>query len=56
MSIEGNLLDYNGNTKTPAVDLIALKLFLSSVLSVLEAKFMIIDIQNFYLETKLKNK
>ena len=56
MTIGGNLLDYDGNTKTPTADLITLKLLLNSVLSTPEAKFMTIDIKNFYLETKLKNK
>lgn len=48
MTIGGNLLDY--------ANLITLKLLLNSVLSTPEAKFMTIDIKNFYLETKLKNK
>jgi len=55
MTIGRNLLDYNGNTKTLTADLITLKLLLNSVLSIPKAKFMTIDIKNFYLETKLKN-
>ena len=56
MTIGGNLLDYDSNTKTPTADLITLKLLLNSILSTPQAKFMTIDIKNFYLETKLKNK
>ena len=56
MTIGGNALDYDGKTKTPTADLITLKLLLNSVLSTPKAKFLTIDIKNFYLETKLKNK
>ena len=56
MTIGGNLLDYDGKTKTPTADLITLKLLLNSILSTPKAKFLTIDIKNFYLETKLKNK
>ena len=51
MTIRSNLLDYDRNTKTPAADLITLKLLLNSVLSILEAKFMIVDI-TFLLRNK----
>ena len=50
------MLDYNGNTKAPIADLITMKLLLNSVLSTSGAKFITIDIKNFYLETKLKEK
>ena len=56
MTIGDNLLDYDGKTKTPTADLITLKLLLNSVLSIPKAKFLTIDIKNFYLETELKNK
>ena len=46
MTIGRNLLDYGGNTKAPAVDLIAMKLLLNSVLGAPGAKFMTIDIKN----------
>ena len=56
MTIGGNLLDYEGNTKTPTADLITLKLLINSVLSTPQAKFMTTDMKNFYLETALKKK
>ena len=56
MTIGGNLLDYAGNTKAPTADLVTMKLLLNSVLSTPGARFMTIDIKNFYLETKLKDK
>ena len=56
MTIGRNLLDYQGNTKTPTANLIIMKLLLNSILSTPSAKFVTIDIKNFYLETKLKNK
>ena len=56
MTISRNLLDYQGNTKTPIANLITMKLLLNSILSTPGAKCMTIDIKNFYLETKLKNK
>ena len=56
MTIGGNLLDYDGNTRAPTVDLVTMKLLLNSVLSTPGTKFMTIDIKNFYLETKLKDK
>ena len=54
MTIGGNVLDYNGNTKVLIVDLITIKLLLNSILSILGGKFMTIDIKNFYLEIDLK--
>ena len=56
MTIGSNLLSYNSNTKIPIADLITMKLLLNSVLSIPGTKFMTIDIKNFYLEIKLKNK
>ena len=56
MTIGRNLLDYDGNTKAPTADLVTIKLLLNSALSTPEAKFLTIDIINFYLEIELKNK
>jgi len=56
MTIEGNLLNYDGNIKALTVDLVTMKLLLNSVLSTPGAKFMTINIKNFYLETDLKDK
>ena len=54
MTISSNLLDHNSNTKTPTADLTNLKLLLNSMLSTPEAKFMTIDIKDFYLMQNLK--
>ena len=56
MTIRANLLDYNSNTRAPTADLITIKLLLNSVLSTYGAKFIIIDIKNFYLEIELKDE
>ena len=54
--MEGNLLDYDSNAWALTTDLVIMKLLLNSVLSAPDAKFITIDIKNFYLETKLKDK
>ena len=43
MNIGGNVLDYNGDTKVPIVNLITMK----------SVKFIIIDIKNLYLAISL---
>jgi hypothetical protein len=47
----GNLINYPDNCGTPAVDLLAVKLMFNSIISIPNAKFMTIDISNFYLMT-----
>ena len=44
LNVEGNLIVYPGDCKTPKVDLITVKLFLNSVTSTPDAKFMTINI------------
>ena len=56
ISAYGLAKKYKGNTKVPTKDLITMKILLNSVLSTPGAKFIIINIKNFYLETSLKNK
>ena len=56
MTIGSNMLDYNKNTKVLTTDLVTMKLLLNSILSIPEAKFMTIDIKNFYLEIELREK
>ena len=56
MTIGWILLDYEGNTKTPTADIITKTLLPNSVLSTPRAKLMTVDINNFYLETKLKDE
>ena len=45
VTIGRNLLDCNGNTKTLTTDLIAMKIFLNSIINTPNAKFLAIDIK-----------
>jgi hypothetical protein len=50
----GNLVNYPDNCGTPTADLLAIKLLFNSVISTNNAKFMTIDIKDFYLMTPMK--
>ena len=52
----GNKINYPGDCGTPTADLLTVKLLLNSVISTPGAKFMTMDIANFYLMTSLKRK
>ncbi len=45
----GNLINYPDNCGTPTADLLTVKLMFNSVISTPNAKFMTIDIKDFYL-------
>jgi hypothetical protein len=45
----GNLINYPGDCGTPTVDLLTVKLMFNSIISMPSAKFMTIDIKDFYL-------
>ena len=49
-------MHYPGDCGTPTADIITVKLLLNSVISTKEAKFMTMDISNFYLMTPLERK
>ena len=49
----GDRTNYPGDYGTPTVDLLTSKLLLNSVVSTPGAKFMIIDINDFYLNTPM---
>ena len=49
----GNLINYPGNCGTPTEDLLTVKLLLNSIISTPNAKFMSIDINDFYLNTPM---
>jgi hypothetical protein len=49
ITLGGNLVNYPGNVGTRTADLITVKLLLNSVISTPGAKFMSLDISNFYL-------
>ena len=51
--VGGNLIVYPGDCGTPTVDLLTVKLILNSVISTPNAKFMTIDIKDFYLNTHM---
>jgi hypothetical protein len=52
----GNLVNYPDNVRTPTANLTTAKLLLNSVVSVVstpQAKFIVSDIKDFYLNTKM---
>ena len=50
----GNLVNYPNDCGTPTADLLTVKLLLNSIISTANAKFMTIDIKDFYLMTPMK--
>ena len=53
LTVGGNRLTCPWDYRTPTVDRITVKLLLKSIVSTPEAKFMSIDIKNFYLNTPM---
>ena len=51
--MRGNLINYPGDCGTPMADLLTVKLLFNSVLSTPQAKFICIDIKDFYLCTPM---
>ena len=51
LTVGGNFIAYPGDCGTPTVDLLTVKLLLNSVISTPDAKFMTIDMKDFYLNT-----
>ncbi len=49
----GNRVHYPGDAGTPTADLLTIKLFLNSIISTPNAKFMTMDIKDFYLNTPM---
>jgi Reverse transcriptase (RNA-dependent DNA polymerase). len=49
MTVGGNLLQYDQDTGSPAADLVTAKLFFNSVISTPRARFMNMDVKDFYL-------
>ncbi len=52
----GNLINYPDDCGTPTADLITVKILLNSIVSTLNAKFMTIDLKDFYLMTPMTRK
>ena len=56
ITVGGDKINYPGDCGTPTADLLTVKLLLNSVISTKDAKFMTLDIANFYLCTPLKRR
>lgn len=56
ITLGGDRINYPGDCGTPTADLTTVKLLLNSVISTPNAKFMSIDIKDFYLNTPLPRK
>jgi hypothetical protein len=54
ITVGGNLINYPGDCGTPTADLLTVKLLFNSIISTPNAKFMSIDIKDFYLCTPMK--
>ena len=52
--VRGDRISYPGEVTTPTADILVAKLLFNSVVSTPGAKFMKMDISNFYLMTPLK--
>ncbi len=53
ITMEGNLINYPGDCRTPTADLLTVKTLFNSIVSTPYAKFMTIDIKDFYLMTPM---
>jgi hypothetical protein len=53
LTVGGNLIDYPGNVSAKIADMTTAKLLFNSVISTPDAKFMGLDISNYYLGTPL---
>ncbi len=51
--MSGNLINYHDDCGTPTADLLTVKLMFNSIISTPNAKFMAIDIEDFYLMTPM---
>ena len=54
LTVGGNRINYPGDCGTPTADMITVKILLNSVISTVNAKFMTIDIKDFYLNTPME--
>ncbi len=54
ITVGGNLINYPGDCETPTADLLTVKLLFNSVIFTPNAKFMSIDMKDFYLCTPMK--
>eukprot|EP00804_Cyclotella_cryptica_P009172 CCRYP_003222-RA/>CCRYP_003222-RA protein AED:0.45 eAED:0.45 QI:0/-1/0/1/-1/1/1/0/129 len=54
LMVGGGRINYPGEVATPTADMLAAKILFNSVISTANARFMTMDISNFYLNTPLK--
>ena len=54
ITIGGNLINFPDDCGTPTADLLTVKLLLNSIISTPNAKFMTLDLKDFYLMTPMK--
>ena len=54
--VGGDRINYPGKVATPTAEMLVAKMLFNSVISTPGAKFMTMDISNFYLQTPLKRK
>jgi hypothetical protein len=52
--VGGDRINYPGEVATPTADMLVTKILLNSVISTRDAKFMTMDISDFYLNTPMK--
>jgi hypothetical protein len=53
LTVGGNQIEYPGDKSTRTAGLTTTKILINSVISTLGVKFLVIDINNFYLNTPL---
>jgi hypothetical protein len=54
LTVGGDQIEYPGDKSTRTAGLKTAKILINSVISTLGAKFLVIDINNFYLNTPLR--
>ena len=54
ITVGGDRINYPGEVGTPTADMLLVKLLFNSIVSTKGAKFMSLDISNFYLNTPMK--
>ena len=53
LTVGGNLIDYPDNLRTETADLLTFKILVNSIISTPGAKFLCLDVKNFYLNTPM---
>ena len=53
-TVGGDRIEYDGNVSTPGADLTTVKCLLNSIISTADARFMMMDIKDFYLNNPME--